>query len=280
VPAAPELPSTTTLVVTSVGARDAGLLVDAAGAYSQAVPRPAPPWALELDPPSAEVTTCGPVHDWTLRVRNVADDACGLFPAVDDISLAGTSDLGDGLVFTPPAVALGPGDEADVRVRWQRQGPPRDPGVTSSITITATSGGAAASGDVVIATSALRVVAPDDDVPGPLAPGLRVSRQGADVALAWAGSADVVGGYEVVAVTCDVRDACAELPAKNVLDARGPRATTAPGELATMFAGAAEAGQPALEFYKVRATSPCRGRPGSTCPFTCTDPRRCDGRCR
>jgi hypothetical protein len=275
----PAITSMTTLVATSVGARDAGSTVEATAMFGQSVPPPDPPWAIQVAPPIDGLITCDPTWTWPVTVRNLADDSCGLWSVADTIELSAANDSGDAVQVLPATITLLPGEESVVDLSWTRTGGPRDPGITSTTTLVATSVGARDAGGSVVVQASRAVTSPDDPVPGPATPGLRVSRNGDDLTLRWDPHPDAIGGYEIVSVECLARGACAEHPTHGVLDARAPIASLPSAQLQQMLAGAAAPGMPPLVFYKVRGTSPCRLLPGPTCAFACSDPDRCDAQC-
>ena len=177
-------------------------------------------------------------------------------------------------------VTLLPGASTTVRLRVTRNGGPRDPTSVSTSTLVATSRLAAASGVVSTATSVLRMIAPDDPIPGAAPAELRVRRLGQDVLLSWGAHLDAVGAHELLELDCPQRGTCVEKPSRRNLDARVARLTTTPDVLSAVLPGAAAPGEPGLSFFKIRGVSPCRQLPGPTCSVDCTDPERCDRTCR
>jgi hypothetical protein len=101
-----------------------------------------------------------------------------------------------------------------------------------------------------------------DPVPPPVDASLRVRREGArGLRFSWLDLTGTWGGYHVLALPAALGP-----PWPDVLDGLVPAvvATATPGAQAAVDADALDDGS-WLTFLKVRATSPCRLRPGTAC---------------
>ena len=235
------------------------------------------PWGAAIEP-SSDALTCKSKFAWSVMVTHAADTACGAFSQPDTYDLSVTNDLGDVVEVVPDRVSLAAGESAAVTVSWQRV-TPVPPGGISTNTLVVSSEGARTAGCPVDARTDLRVIRADDPVPDAVGASLRVARPGSDVEVTWDRIGTDIGGYELVASTCPLRSSCVDHPDPARLDGMAALASTPLDVLRVTLAGQALPGMPGLEFYKVRAVSPCFLAPGRTCDSGCGGPGQCLDAC-